>query len=424
MANGRWTAHLPYAISHQPSAMTDVAPTRREFLSSALLLPTLFRQAASARFVADVPLGGVGGSAAPPFGRLLGEGLDARLFTDLSQLGDPQSAVGDPQSIRNPQSALRTSTELFFVRTAAPATLPAASSWAIRVGGLVDSPVAVNLRDLESRIAPPVRVLLECSGNADQTNYGLMSAADWGGVPLAAVLDRVRPSSGASRILVSGVDDDSRAWRTSVAGASWIFTRDELQRAILAVRMNGAPLPRDHGFPVRLIVPGWYGCACIKWVDRIELVPDAAAATSQMREFAARTHQDAALLARFDSLAGSDSLRARDFIPAVIDTAAMPIRVEKWIANGRPEYRITGIIWGGSKPTNALSIRFKSGGSWTRVDDCPLPASVLTWSLWSHTWRPTEPGRYQIVLRVDDPAIRTRRLDIFFYVREIQIDDV
>jgi DMSO/TMAO reductase YedYZ molybdopterin-dependent catalytic subunit len=255
-------------------------------------------------------------------------------------------------------------------------------------------------------------VLLECSGNADQTNYGLMSAADWEGIPLAAVLDRVRRSSAAARILVSGVDDDSRAWRTSAAGASWIFTRDELQRAILAVRMNGAPLPRDHGSPARLIVPGWYGCACIKWVDRIEVVPDDAPATSQMREFAARTHQ----------IAGATL--ARDFAPAVIDTAAMPVRVEKWIANGRPQYRMVGIVWGGATPTNALSIRFRSGHPWVRVDNCPLPASTLTWSLWSHTWRPTEAGHYQIVLRVDDPAIRTRRLDIFFYVREIQIDDV
>jgi hypothetical protein len=48
----------------------------------------------------------------------------------------------------------------------------------------------------------------------------------------------------------------------------------------------------------------------------------------------------------------------------------------------------------------------------------------LTWTLWTHTWRPTERGRYQIVLRVDDPTIRTRRLDVFFYVREIQIDEV
>src|SRR5439155_17569366 len=135
-------------------------------------------------------------------------------------------------------------------------------------------------------------------------------------------------------------------------------------------------------------------------------------ATPQMREFAARTHQP------FDSrpierslTAGQGGLLAREFVPAVIDTAAMPIRVEKWRNGDRIEYRIVGIVWGGSKPTSALSIRFKSGQPWVRVDDCPLPQSTLTWSLWSHTWRPKAPGRYQIVLRVDDPAIRTRRLD-------------
>ena len=58
------------------------------------------------------------------------------------------------------------------------------------------------------------------------------------------------------------------------------------------------------------------------------------------------------------------------------------------------------------------------------MDNCPLPTSTLTWTLWLHTWCPAEPGRYQIVLRVDDPTIRTRRLDIFFYVREIEIDEV
>jgi hypothetical protein len=124
------------------------------------------------------------------------------------------------------------------------------------------------------------------------------------------------------------------------------------------------------------------------------------------------------------SLTAGPPLLARDFIPAVIDTAAMPVRVEKWQIDGRIAYRITGIIWGGSRPTNALSIRFRSGGPWVKVDDCPLPASTLTWSAWTHTWRPEAPGRYQIVLRVDDPAIRTRRLDIFFYVREVDIDEV
>ena len=143
-----------------------------------------------------------------------------------------------------------------------------------------------------------------------------------------------------------------------------------------------------------------------------------------MREFAARTHQPFDSLAIERALTAGRPRPARDFIPAVIDTAAMPVRVEKWAIDGRVAYRIAGIIWGGAKPTSALSIRFRSGQPWVPVDDCPLPASTLTWSVWTHLWRPEAPGRYQIVLRVDDPSIRTRRLDIFFYVREIEIDEL
>jgi DMSO/TMAO reductase YedYZ molybdopterin-dependent catalytic subunit len=380
--------------------------SRRDFLSGALFLPALFTQTSSARFISAMPLGTPGGALVPPFGRLLGSGLDARLFTDLAQLSADKPA------------SLVTPTDRFFVRTATPQALPAGDAWTVHVGGLVSAPADLALSALASRVLSGGRYLIECSGNADQTNYGLMSTADWEGVPLAAVLDRVRPSSASYRVLVSGVDDEASRPVTSVPGASWIFSGDDLNRALLAVRMNGAPLPRDHGAPVRLIVPGWYGCACIKWVDRIELVADNAPATSQMREFAARTHQP------FAAIRTATPPLARDFTPAVIDTAAMPVRVEKWAIDGRVTYRIAGIIWGGSKPTDALSIRFRSGQPWVKVDDCPLPASTLTWSVWTHTWRPEAPGRYQIVLRVDDPSIRTRRLDIFFYVREIEIDAV
>jgi DMSO/TMAO reductase YedYZ molybdopterin-dependent catalytic subunit len=388
--------------------------TRRDFLSSALLLPAFARQTSSERFVRLVPLGNPGGAPAPPFGRLLGDGLDARLFTDLSTLSQRSTIKSE---VGNPQSAPLTPADKFFVRTAVPSNLPPTDAWTLRMGGHVATPTALRLRDLDSNVGPSQRVLIECSGNADQTNYGLMSTADWEGIPLPSVLDRMRPAAGASRVLISGVDDDTRTWRTSVAGASWIFTRDELAHAMLAVRMNGAPLTRDHGFPVRLIVPGWYGCSCIKWVDRIDVVDDEAPATTQMREFAARTHQPT------EQIRAGEPAPARDFIPAVIDTAAMPVRVEQWLANGRIEYRIAGIVWGGSTPTNALSIRFKANEAWVRVAECAMPASTLTWSLWSHVWRPAAPGRYQIVLRVDDPKIRTRRLDIFFYVREIQIDE-
>ena len=119
----------------------------------------------------------------------------------------------------------------------------------------------------------------------------------------------------ATRVLVSGFDRYSQSQPgASTPGASWIFTVAELEKAgaLLATGMNGVPLGLDHGFPIRLMVPNWYGCACIKWVDAITLVDDDAPATSQMREFASRTHQD-----------GVPAL-ARDYKPATMDQAAMP----------------------------------------------------------------------------------------------------
>jgi DMSO/TMAO reductase YedYZ molybdopterin-dependent catalytic subunit len=320
------------------------------------------------------------------------------LFTDLAAISTEQ---------------LVTPTERFFVRTATPPSLPDPAAWKVECGGLVDRPGSLESAAFEKLPTRSGRYLIECAGNADPDNYGLISVADWQGVPLAAILQQVGDRSTATRVLISGFDIENtpqQTSRTSVPGASWVFARDDLQQALLAIRMNGAPLTREHGSPLRLVVPGWYGCACIKWVNRIDLVDDEAAATTQMMEFAQRTHQP------------GRSERARDYLPATIDTAAVPIRVERWEVAGKTQYRVIGIIWGGQTPTNALAIRFKTGEPWTRVDNCPMPATTLTWSLWTHNWRPIEPGRYEIVLKVTDPAIRTRRLDLFYYVRTVTID--
>ena len=147
---------------------------------------------------------------------------------------------------------------------------------------------------------------------------------------------------------MSGVDPDAPSASGSATGASWVIPLSSLDRpgAFLAVRMNGEPLPLDHGRPVRLVVPGWYGCAWIKWVDEIRLVGSSEPATSQMKEFAGRTHQSA----RHDL--------ARDFVPPEIQTAALPIRVERRKTASGIEYRIVGIVWGGEKPVDRLAIRF------------------------------------------------------------------
>ena len=173
--------------------------------------------------------------------------------------------------------------------------------------------------------------------------------------------------------------------------------------------MNGVALSPDHGHPLRLVVPGWYGCAAIKWVNEIVLVDDEAPATDQMREYAGRTHQDAS------------ARRARDFQPATLDPAAAPVRVEKVASRaGEVSYRIVGILWGGRVPTRALSIRFNPDLGFSPVEEID-GGPLGPWTLWSHRFRPPAPGRYRIELAIRAPGVRTRRLDLGFYAREIEI---
>jgi DMSO/TMAO reductase YedYZ molybdopterin-dependent catalytic subunit len=348
-----------------------------------------------ARLAAIVPFSDAGQVR---FGMLQGQGLDARLLTDLSRL--------TPETLVTPN-------EQFYIRTTAPAGLDRREPWTIALGGLVRRPATLALADLLPEASAKGPFVMECAGNSAAGAFGLMSAARWSGIPMADVLARVEALPSARRVLVSGVDHSEQS-TTSTPGASWIFTLDDLRSsgAFLATAMNGERLPADHGYPVRLFMPGWYGCASIKWVNEISFVDHEAPSTPQMREFGPRTFQS-----------GRPAL-ARDYKPAIMDLAAMPVRVEQWVGMGGPVYRVVGVMWGGDAPADRLAIRFNPREPFVPLAVCPKPASADSWSLWSHIWRPMERGRYLIVLRAGDPGVRTERLDTYYYTREIQIDEV
>jgi hypothetical protein len=253
--------------------------------------------------------------------------------------------------------------------------------------------------------------LLECAGNTDPNNFGLLSVAEWTGVPLAGLVARQSPPADAWGVLVTGEDHEQSA-RASIPGASWIIPLADLPRlgAFLATGMNGAPLPLDHGAPVRLVIPGWYGCAWIKWVREIALVDAEALVTWQMAEYATRTHQS------------GRPILARDYEAPVIDLAAMPIRVERRRVNGQIEHHVIGIVWGGAARVTRLAIRFGAGEAWQPFEVCPAADAPRAWSLWSYRWTPPGPGSYRIALSCPDPSIRTRRLDMFYYTRHVRIE--
>ncbi len=266
------------------------------------------------RFATGKRLGTIAftGEGDPPMGAPFGAELDGRLVTDLVKL---------------PWDGKTVPTKDFYIRTRASRLLDPRKPWQIRLGD-GESAAALGIDELRHQARSMGVHVMECSGNSKARRFGLLSAADWRGVPLLEVLDRLPKPKQPSRILVSGFDTYVAQSRGSVPGASWLFARDEIERAgaFLATEMSGAPLPADHGAPVRLVVPDWYGCSCIKWVKAIGWVPEDTASTSQMLEYGGRTGQK-----------GNPAL-ARDYAPAAMDPAAMPVRVEQWLVAGRIRY--------------------------------------------------------------------------------------
>jgi len=358
-----------------------------------------------ARFLGLVPFVAEG---SVPLEQLVDEGLDGRLYTRLDSLR------GAPPVVDNAR---------FYVRTRAPrevvrelAMPRAREGWRIDVGGLVPRPFALRAGDLARSATSKPDTLLECAGNTRHVRFAMMSAARWRGVALADVLDEAHVSPNATSVLVEGVDHRAPT-RASRPGASWVLRLDEVREtgAFLATEMNGEPLPLEHGSPVRLIVPGWYGCASVKWAHRIALVDETERATDHMREFASRTHQH-----------GVPSL-ARDFAPPRIDRAAMPVRVERWAVGDRVQWRIVGIAWGGDRRAAEapllVRIGAESGARWERVDrqlaGDEAAGSGRTWDLWTHTCAPRH-GRTPIALRVGDVRVPTRRMSAGHYARIVE----
>lgn len=337
-----------------------------------------------------------------PMDTLMDEGLDGRLYTDLSSISPDRPVIP---------------TKTFFVRTRASTLLDEHKPWLIKAGGLVNKTTEINIADLRKMAKPAGLHLMECSGNVRLGHFGMLGVADWRGAPVSELLDSLKVDKAASHVLISGFDRYPFASFTSVPGASWIFSLDDLRssQAFFATEMNGSDLTKDHGAPVRLVVPGWYGCAWVKWVDEITLLGEGAATTAQMREFAHRTMQQ-----------GVPEL-VKDYRPVIIEQAAMPVRVEKWVVAGKIKYRVHGIAWGGMRQVSALGIRFSSELD-SREDFVPLDNFEQTtndpWTFWTHAWTATTPGQYFIQLRVKDASIPARRLNAGYYVRSVEIIEI
>ena len=179
-----------------------------------------------------------------------------------------------------------TATSRFFRRSHFPLPALNPAAWRLRVGGLVQRPLSLSLAELTRLPAQTTTVTLECAGNGRarfrpptdgvQWGVGAVGTAEWTGPRLADVLERAGLRAGAREVIFSGADrgpvDESRH---PVRFERSLPVRDALESgALLAFMMNGQPLPLRHGYPLRLVVPGWYGVASVKWLTDIRVAAE------------------------------------------------------------------------------------------------------------------------------------------------------
>jgi DMSO/TMAO reductase YedYZ molybdopterin-dependent catalytic subunit len=239
-----------------------------------------------------------------------------------------------------------------------------ASSWRLTVDGQVDNPFTLTYQDL---LAQPMKHQYEslmCISN--QVGGNLISNALWEGVPLMDLLQRAGVKAGATKVVFHAADD----YTDSIH-----LTKALEPTTLLAVRMNGATLPQEHGFPVRMLIPGIYGMKHCKWVTRIEVVNYDYQGYWQQRGW-------------------SDPAPVR--MTARIDT---PLTGSTVAAN-RITY-IAGVVFSGNKGISEVDVSSDSGQTWQRAT-LKQPLSNLTWVLWELAWQPPKAGTYIVVARAID----------------------
>jgi DMSO/TMAO reductase YedYZ molybdopterin-dependent catalytic subunit len=172
----------------------------------------------------------------------------------------------------------------FYVRNHFAAPVLDEARWRLIVGGLVRRPLELSMRDLHNMRSETLVVTLECAGNGrtsfdppitgEQWRFGAVSTAEWTGVPLLEVLERAGPTPRAREVLFRGADCGRVEGLNEPIRFERSLTLDEAQSSevLLAYAMNGEPLPVQHGYPLRVIVPRWYAVAAVKWLTDIELV--------------------------------------------------------------------------------------------------------------------------------------------------------
>lgn len=262
-------------------------------------------------------------------------------------------------------------------------------SWQLEITGAVDAPMTLTMADLQSWPRLELDFTLECSGNHGfGWNWGMVGNAEWGGVPLAPLLREAGLKDDAIEVAFYGADVGEETIRETTVKQN--FARSmSIEDAtspfnMLCYEMNGEPLPQRHGYPLRLIAPGWYGIGNIKWLQKIEV-----RTRRLMNRWMARDY----VTLRQEEVNGEMIWTESSVGKSLLKSA--PARVVK--SDG--SYRIEGTAWG--QPIAKVEVQIDDG-PWQEATLDTENVRRFSWRFWMLDWTEAEPGEHAITVRAID----------------------
>jgi DMSO/TMAO reductase YedYZ molybdopterin-dependent catalytic subunit len=279
--------------------------------------------------------------------------------------------------------------------------------WSLAIDGLVDKPTTLSMADLRARPTVTLPVTMECAGNgrARLTPRPIsqpwlteaIGTAEWTGTPLRPLLEEAGVTADATELVFTGADrgiqgDVEQDYQRSLTIADAM--RDEV---LLAYEMNGGRLPPQHGFPLRLVVPGWYGMTSVKWLTRIAAVAEAFEGYQQTAyRFRQRPEDEGEPVTR---------MRPRSLVipPGIPDFMTR----KRFVDAGT--VALAGRAWSGTGRIERVEVSSDGGSTWSDAT-VGEPVSRWAWTPWSFTWH-AEPGAYELSPRATDAAGNTQPLE-------------
>jgi DMSO/TMAO reductase YedYZ molybdopterin-dependent catalytic subunit len=277
------------------------------------------------------------------------------------------------------------------------------ATWRLEVGGLVERPRSLTLEDLQALPSVTMPVTLECAGNGRAgldprplSQPWLVEAVGtgrWTGVPLRALLDAVGVRGEAVEVVFGGLDRGVEGGVEQAYERSLPLDDPVLDEAFLAYALNGVPLPPQHGFPLRLVVPGWYGMASVKWLARIAAVDAPFTGYQQARGYRLRTSEDdpGEPVSRIEPRALMVPPGIPDFMTRQRFVAPGPVVLE-------------GRAWSGWGPVERVEVSTDGGATWADAS-VQAPAGPRAWSRFELSWE-AAPGEYELRCRATDATGR------------------